>query len=439
MAHRLLLGELFEETAMIQDTHSMDEIVAKGPGLSRQVKILLGATALTLLSLVLLWPSLRRWSSAEESIDLSRLRLATVARGDLERDVAAEGRVVAANHPRLYSPAQGIVTLQVKAGESVRRGQVLARIASPELESQLAQEISRLDSLESELSRSKIGARQTNTTNERTLELRRVQLEAARRELQRTEKLMAEGLVNQVELDRDRDAVRLAEVELRQAEEGGSLQREALDFETGDRARQMERQRLVVGELERRVRELTIAAPFDGLVANVEVQDRDAVQPNAPLLTVVDLSEYEIEVRIPDSYADDVAPGLPAVIELGGKAWPGELTAVSPEVTNSQVQGTVHFTGEIPDGLRQSQRVSVRLVLERRPDVLKVPRGPFLDSGGGRQIYVLADGLATLRQIRTGATSVGEVEILEGLEAGERIILSDLTLFNGAKTVLVRQ
>jgi HlyD family secretion protein len=299
--------------------------------------------------------------------------------------------------------------------------------------------MSRLDSMESELSRSRIGARQTNTTNERTAELRCVQLEAARRELQRTEKLMAEGLVNQVELDRDRDAVRLAEVELRQAEEGGTLQREALDFETGDRARQMERQRLVVAELERRVRELTIAAPFDGLVAGVDVQDRDAVQPNAPLLTVVDLSEYEIEVRIPDSYADDVAPGLPAVISLGGKTWKGELTAVSPEVTNSQVQGTVHFAGKVPDGLRQSQRVSVRLVLERRPGVLKVPRGPFLDSGGGRQAYVLADGLATLRQIRTGATSVGEVEIVEGLQAGEQIVLSDLTLFNGAKTVLVRQ
>jgi len=238
----------------------------------------------------------------------------------------------------------------------------------------------------------------------------------------------------------DGDDRLLAEVELRQAEEGGSLQRESLDFETTDRARQMERQRLVVGELERRVRELTIEAPFDGLVANVEVQDRDAVQPNAPLLTVVDLSEYEIEVRIPDSYADDVAPGLPAVIELGGKPWEGELTAVSPEVTNSQVQGTIHFAGQVPDGLRQSQRVSVRLVLDRRPNVLKVPRGPFLDSSGGRRIYVLADdGLATLREIRTGASSVGEIEIVDGLRAGEQVVLSDIQQFNGAQTVLVRR
>jgi HlyD family secretion protein len=71
--------------------------------------------------------------------------------------------------------------------------------------------------------------------------------------------------------------------------------------------------------------------------------------------------------------------------------------------------------------------------------VLKVPRGPFLESGGGRQVYVLADGIATLRSIRVGATSVAEVEIAEGLEEGEQIVLSDIQQFQGAKTVLVRK
>jgi HlyD family secretion protein len=191
------------------------------------------------------------------------------------------------------------------------------------------------------------------------------------------------------------------------------------------------------------VGQLAVTSPFDGLVATVDVQDRDAVQQNAPLLTVVDLSRFEIEVKIPDSYAGEVAPGVQAEIEDGGRTFPGTLTAVSPEVTNSQIAGTVRFSGqasgEIPAGLRQSQRVSVRLVLDRRANVLKVPRGPFLDSAGGRQVYVLADGLATLREIRTGASSVGEVEIVEGLRDGEQVVLSDIQQFHGAKTVLVRR
>jgi HlyD family secretion protein len=424
---------------MLQDTGSMDQVIEKPRGLSRRAKVLLSLAGVLLIALALLWPAIRRWSRAERSVDLARLQIATVVRGDLERDVAAQGRIVAANHPKLYSPSQGIVALAVKPGESVRAYQVLATIASPELAAQLAQERSRLQSLESELARGELSARQQNQADEQTLKLRQVRLAAARRDLERAEKLRADGLLNEVEHERSRDAVRVAEVELEQAEQGGRLGREARDFEVQDARRQIERQRLAVAELERQVAELTIRAPFDGLVATIDVQNRDAVAPNAPLLTVVDLSKFEVEVQIPESYAPDAVPGTPAVVNVDGRDVPGRLTAVSPEVQSSQVQGTVAFTGEVPPRLRQSQRVPVRLLLEKRPGVLKVPRGPFLDSGGGRQIYVLADGLATLRTIRVGAMSVSEVEVVEGLREGEQVVLSEITQFDGARTVLVRR
>jgi HlyD family secretion protein len=424
---------------MIQETNSMDQILQRAPGMPGRLKMLLGAVAALGIALVLLAPSVRRWARAEQSVDLSRLRVATAVRGDLERDVSAQGRIVAANHPKLYSPAQGIVSLAVRPGEAVTAGQVLATIESPDLATQLAQERSRLQSMESESARAELSARQQNQGDLQSLKLRRVRLEAARRDLERAEKLRAEGLLNEVEHERSRDAVRVAEVELEQAEEGGGLAREARDFEVQDRRQQVERQRLVVADLERRVGDLTLRAPFDGLVATIDVQDRDAVAPNAPVLTIVDLSEFEVEVQIPETYADEAASGTPAVITYSGRDYPGRLTAVSPEVQAGQVQGTVAFAGGVPPGLRQSQRVSVRLVLEKRSGVVKVPRGPFVESGGGRQVYVLADGLATLRPIRVGATSVSEVEIAEGIEEGEQILLTDVQQFNGAKTVLVRR
>jgi HlyD family secretion protein len=424
---------------MIQETNSMDQIVSKGPGISRKTKLWLTAAGGMVVAVVLLWPAVQRWARAEQSVDLSRLQIATVVRGDLERDVSAQGRVVAADHPKLYSPTQGIVALAVRPGESVKAGQVLARIASPDLDNSLKQEMSRLQSLESELSRTDLSTRQQNQADEQTLKLRRVRLEAARRDLDRAEKLRADGLLNQVDYERAKDAVRVAEVELEQAEGGGRLGHEARDFEIQDRRRQIDRQRLVVADLQRRVGELTLRAPFDGMVATVDVQDRDAVAPNAPILTVVDLSQFEVEAQIPESYADEATPGTPAVVSYGGRDYPAELTAVSPEVQAGQVQGTVKFKGAKPEGLRQSLRVAVRLIFETRPGVLKVPRGPFLESGGGRRAYVLADGLASLRPVQVGATSVSEVEIVEGLKEGEQVILSETEQFNGARTVLVRK
>jgi len=99
----------------------------------------------------------------------------------------------------------------------------------------------------------------------------------------------------------------------------------------------------------------------------------------------------------------------------------------------------VVFDGETPPGIRQSQRVNVRMLLERKTNVLKVPRGPFVEAGGGRQAYVVEDSVASKRPIQTGSMSVSEVEIVRGLREGEEIVVSDTSLFEGAKTVLVRR
>jgi HlyD family secretion protein len=141
---------------------------------------------------------------------------------------------------------------------------------------------------------------------------------------------------------------------------------------------------------------------------------------------------------VPENYAADLAPGTPAEILYEGRTYPGRVTAVSPEVRDSQVRGTVVFDGELPANLRQSQRVSVRMVLEKRTNVLKTARGPFLESGGGRHAWVVDGGMAVRRDVRLGASSVSEVEILDGVREGERVVVSDTSVFEGARTVLIR-
>jgi HlyD family secretion protein len=99
----------------------------------------------------------------------------------------------------------------------------------------------------------------------------------------------------------------------------------------------------------------------------------------------------------------------------------------------------VVFEQEVPVGLKQNQQLSTRIILDTRRDVLKAPRGPFLEAGGGRTAYLLEDGLAVRRPIEVGALSVSEVEIVTGLEVGDRIVISDTGRFEGAERVLVRR
>jgi HlyD family secretion protein len=424
---------------LIRDAATMDRPIRRRRWTARRIAWLVAGAALLAAGLVLLVPIARRWARAETVVDASRLRLAEVTLGDLERDVAVQGRVVAALHPTLYSPAQGIVTLLVRPGAEVTKGQPLARIDSPELESRLSQERATLMSLQAELGRQQITARQAAVRAKQMSDVLALRLEAATRALRRATELKEEGLLSRNEHEKATDDVAIARLEVQNARETAGLEKEALAFEERNRKLHVARQQSVVGDLERQIAELRVEAPFDGMVASASVQDRDAVVRHQPLLSVVNLTRFDLEVELPEGYAGDVTPGTFAEVQIQDRRHPGRVTMVSPEVTGGQVRATVVFDGEPPAGLRQGERLSTRLVLERRRSVLKLPRGPFLESGGGRQAYVVEGGMAVLRAITAGAASVSEVEIAGGLQAGERVVVSDTSVFQGARTVLIRE
>ncbi|HUR83068.1 MAG TPA: efflux RND transporter periplasmic adaptor subunit [Thermoanaerobaculia bacterium] len=420
---------------MIQDTSSMDRpvVAARSPR-----AILIAVIAVITIAVVAAFvPGIRRWTSAERSIDATTVRFATVTRGELLRDITVQGRVVSALHPTLFSTGQGIVTLRTKAGAQVRKGDVLATIESTELQSASEQARAQLLSIQAELDRQKIVSRQAALRARQQVDLLSLRRDAATRELARNERTFNEGLSNKADLEAARDALRIAEMELAQASRELDLSKETNSFEVQTRAQQVISQQSRAADLSTRVGELTIRAPFDGMVASVAVQNRDAVAPYQAILTVVNLDQLELEIALPEEYSGETAIGTPATIAFNGREYQGRVTAVSPEVIANQVAATVAFV-EQPQALKQNQRLSTRLVFESKKNVLKVARGAFVDAGGGRTAWVVDGDVAKRRKVTLGALSASEVEIVNGLEAGERIVVSDTSAFGDAKTVLLR-
>lgn len=421
-----------------QDGSSMDQVV-KEPRRWGWIFFLFFGLAFLVIAFIFLYPSIRDWSSADRSIDFSRIRTGVVTRGDLLRDVSVQGRIVAADHPTVVSPAQGVISTLAKAGDVVTKGQTLARIENPELRNQLEQERSVLLSMRSDFERQELSSRQADSQNQQQISLLKVRLRAGEKAVERARSLYEEKLTSVLELEKAMDDVEVTKLELNQATENAVMAKEAAEFEIRTTQLEQERQQLIVTEVKRKITELSVEAPVSGLVSRIEVRDKDTVQPAQALFSVVDLSEFEIEVKIPENFADEVSPGTLVMIRFEDKEYPGEVKSLSPEVEESQVKGIVTFGELAPSGLKQNQRVYTRLILDSRPDVLKIPRGPFLESMGGRQVYVIQGDLAHLRSINAGVVSVTEVEVLSGLNVGEEIILSDLLRFEGAETILLRR
>lgn len=421
---------------MFRDTAAQDRMIAAAPGWRRRLQWIVGAL-LTALVLAVAAPVARRTLSAEATASLARLNLATIERGDFVRDIAAEGRVVAAVSPTLYASASGTVMLKVQAGDRVARDAVIAVIDSPELSNRLAQERAALAALDIDWQRARLAARRQQMTVQAAVDRAVVDRKTAAREVERSRKAYEQGAYSELQVLRNEDALEKAEFALSRAREDLALEPEQIRFDIESKRLARDRQQLLVTDLARQVDALALRAPVSGQIGQLLIAERASVARDAPLLTVVDLSRLELEIKVPESFARDLAPGMPAEISNAGRPWPGEISAVSPEVVAGQVAARVRFAGGVPDGLRQNQRLSARVLLDERKNVLTVRRGPFLDAGGGRVAYVIRGDVAERVSIETGATSLNKVEILSGLDAGDRIVISGTDEFNGAARVVL--
>ena len=419
----------------MRGTESQDRVVA-APNTKRaflrRYGVMIGVAAALLLFAV--W-SAQAWLSSEKVISRDRLRTAVVERGPFVRDVAATGMVVAAVSPTLFAEAPGTIIYKVRAGDTVKAGDVLGTVESAALTNEYERERATLASTEADLNRQTIEVRRTILKSSQDTDIAKVQITAAEREFKRAEDAWKIHAIPERDFERARDDLETAKLNYAHAMETGGLEKESLELELRSQRAQRDAQALKTARLRERVDALTLKSPVAGIVATLSQPERAQVAENAPLVTVVDFTALEIEFLVAETYANEIRSGMNAEITLDGRKVIGTVAGISPDVRNAQVTGRVRFA-EQPKGLRQNQRASVRIVLDERADVLKVARSPFNDSDT-RFVYVVRDDDAVRVPVEFGAAAVGEIEVRNGLNVGDTLVLSDMRDYKDAPSVLI--
>ncbi|MBO1256060.1 efflux RND transporter periplasmic adaptor subunit [Alteromonas sp. 5E99-2] len=413
---------------MINNTSGQDEVISKSVNNKPWKKITIGSLvviAITWLGL----PTLNQWMGGVPSIEANTISRAKVFKGTLIRDVAVSGKLVAANAPTLYSSEAGQVSLFAKPGDVVKKGTIVASILSPELQSTVKQARATLERLKIESSRGELSDNEALLDLERSLDSAKITYNASVRELTRAELSFDKKVISELELVTKQDTKTESELLLKHAQKRVDLSKKRLAFESQTRQFFVKSQQLIVDELQRRVELLDIKAPVDGVVGNWLVQKKERVANTQPIMTIVDLSQYEAELNVPEFYADDLGLGLDVQIKIAGKPLIGKVISISPEIKDSQVAVRVSVDNVADIQLRQNQRLNARIEFEKKDNVLMVKRGGFLSSHAGKAAYIVTDNSAQKAPISIGSQSVDFVEITSGLKAGDEIIISSSEAF----------
>ncbi|MBH0001669.1 efflux RND transporter periplasmic adaptor subunit [Pseudoalteromonas sp. SWYJZ12] len=416
---------------MIKDTSAQD-VQVKAPISYKKYAIITAIVFIVVSAIAYIFLTSH---SAKSSISRSKVQIAKVHVKALIRDIAASGKIVAANAPKIYSPERGFIDLKVKAGDTVKQGNTLALLQSPELTNELKQQESVLKRLEGEQQRQHLQARRQTLTLNKTLDMAQVELNAAERENRRAQLSIQKHLISQIDLEKAVDDLSRAKLSYKHAQQEVLLAKDTLAFELQAAKSDVTRQQLIVDDLIRKVSNLSIKATVTGIVGNLLVQQKAAVTQSQPLMTLVDSSNFEAELQVPESYANELGLGMEVELKLGNETVMGNLSAISPEVNNREVTARVRFKG-VTNNIRQNQRLTARILLDNREGVMQVKRGAFMQQGG-IIAYKVDGNIAKRISITIGATSINAVELLSGLKENDEIIISSYSDFKQANTILL--
>ncbi len=185
---------------------------------------------------------------------------------------------------------------------------------------------------------------------------------------------------------------------------------------------------------------LTIKAPIDGVIGLLDANLGQYIASGVKIGQINSEGNYKIEAKIDEHYIDKVVPGLQATFNRQNEKFDAQVRKVYPEVRDGKFQADFKFVGGQPENIRTGQTYYLNLQLGQAEQSVLIPRGTFYQNTGGKWVYVLSKdgGRAVKRSIRIGRQNPQFYEILEGLEPGEKVIVSNYDSYGDKDELIIR-
>lgn len=373
-------------------------------------------------------------------VDARSLSIGEVKRDQFNDFVRVDGQVQPITVVQLSPEEGGIVQeLVVEEGAQVHRGDVIVRLSNSNLELQILNAEAELAEKQNLLRNTQVAMEQDRLRNK--TEKLQLDLDITRRlrTYRQQEQLYNEKLIareDYVQAKEDYELARRKHALIVERLKQDSLYRSIQMSQMEDNLSNMRRNVLLIRE---RKDKLEVRSPIDGELGLLDVVLGQNVQPGQKIGQINDLSDYKVEALIDEHYIDRVRTGLSATFDRQGAHFALTVRKVYPEVRDGKFRTDFVFTGERPDNIRSGQTYYINLELGQPTECVMIPKGTFFQSTGGNWIFVVdRDGKrAYRRKIKIGRQNPQYYEVTEGLEPGERVIVSGYESYKNSEVLVI--
>ena len=383
-----------------------------------------------------------RDNSSTLRVDAQLLNVASVEQGEFNDYVRLTGSVQPMTTVQLSPLESGVVErIVAEEGTQVKRGDVILEMSNNSLSMQILQSEADLAEKQNILRNTMISMEQERLAlRQEKLQLD-LEVSRAKRTFEQNENLYNDKLLAREEYLRSKEdydlAVRKRNLVLERQKQD-SLYRSSQVSQMEESLRSMQ---LNMQLIRQRVDNLKVKAPIDGEVGMLDAVLGQSLQQGANIGQVNDLTTYKVQAQIDEHYIDRITTGLVASFERQDTRYEMQLRKVYPEVRNGQFKADFRFVGDAPENIRSGQTYYLNLQLGEAAEAILIPRGSFYQATGGKWIYVLdASGeKAFRREIRIGRQNPQYYEVIEGLQPGEKVIVSSYDNFGDNEVLILNK
>ena len=402
----------------------MDKPIEKKKGLKR--KHIYYATG-ALLFLVLIYKAFFAENISTYSVDKDKLSIVTVSKGVFHDYITVSGNVEPIATIYLDAMEGGRVEERIaEEGAMLKKGDVILRLSNPDLNLNILNSEAQLAEKSNFLRNTMVVLEQEKLQIERELLKLKYDIKRKKRAYEQNAALMKDNLISQEEYIKTKEDYEFAkesyELYLKRQKQD-SIYRTIQITQMRDNLRNMD---LNLKLVRQRKENLNVTSPIDGQLTVLDAEVGQSIPKNGRIGQIDILNSYKVVAQIDEHYIDKVRKGLTAVIERQGKEYKLKIRKVFPDVRNGRFTIEMVFVDEKPENMRTGQTYHSRLQLGNSKEALLLDKGSFFQETGGQWIFVLSkDGkYAEKRDIKIGRQNPKYYEILGGLEAGEKVIIS---------------
>ena len=417
----------------------MDKIIEKKKGIAIAfTKKALPYWFGTFLTIFILWLIMRD-DATTLRVNAGTLSISEVLSSEFNDYIRVSGQVQPMTTIQISPQEGGIVQeILIEEGSKVKAGDEILRMSNDNLDLQILNSEAELAEKENLLRNTMISMEQQRLSVQQEKLQLQIEVKRLKRKYEQNKVLYEEKLIAREEYLMTEEDYQIAAGRLELVKERATQDSLYRSVEIKQMQESLDNMRLNMQMIRKRKENLTIKSPISGELGLLEVVLGQSIASGMKIGQINNLDSYKIEAQIDEHYIDRVSAGLEAKFERQNETFGAVIRKVYPEVREGRFKADFRFNGEQPANIRTGQTYYLNLQLGQPEKAILIPRGTFYQKTGGKWIYVVSPegGKAVKREIRIGRQNPQYYEVLEGLEAGEKVITSGYDNF-GDNEVLV--